>query len=146
MACSDVIGANSWCGFGGGFGHRRYSSCNSNTGNDTELYSKAWCSCGRYFLSRPMDVETDSDLYSEVIPRNTRAGGLDNAVIYGRNIVRFIPVLALFTNFSHDDSGVDIQCSGFNLRARVLLSVLVAALVAPSMTIPVFRLNEYWLS
>ena len=109
MASSYVIGANSGCGVGSGFDHRRYPGCNSNTGNDAELYSKVRCSCGRYFLSRPMDVETDSDLHSKAISRNTRTGGLDNAVIYGRNIVRFIPVLStLLENFSHDDSGAYI--------------------------------------
>ena len=101
------------CCVGSGFGHRCYSGRNSNTGNDTEFYPKARCGCRRYFFSRAMDVETDSDLYSKVIPRNTRAGGLDNAVIYGRNFVRLIPVLsALFANFSHDDSGAYIQRSG----------------------------------
>ncbi len=112
MACSDVGGTNSWRGVGSGFGHRRYSGRDSNTGNDTELHSKARRSCRRYFLSWTMDVEADSDLHPKVIPRNTRVGGLDNVVIDGRNIIRVISFLStLFANFSHDDCGAYIQCS-----------------------------------
>ena len=60
-----------------------------------------------------MDVETDRDFHSKVISRDTRAGGLDHVVIHGGNLVRSLPLLsALFTNFSHDDRGARIQCSG----------------------------------
>ena len=56
-----------------------------------------------------MDVKTDSDLHSEAISRNTRAGGLENAVIYRGIIVRYVPVLGtFFANFRHDDSGAHI--------------------------------------
>ena len=90
-----------------------FSGCDSDTGNDTELHPEAGRGCSCYFLGWTMDVETISDLYSKVIPRDTRAGGLDRVVNHGGNIIRPLFVFcALFTNLCHDDSGPYIQRSG----------------------------------
>jgi hypothetical protein len=60
-----------------------------------------------------MDVEAVSDLYSKVISRDTRAGGLDRVVNYRRNTIKPLLVLcAFFADLCHDDSGPYIQCTG----------------------------------